>query len=206
MLAGGAFTWAWMALVSGLSLRGKACAGVHAFDPFSRRFPPPLLAAGFGIRLGPLYWDWPAILLFLFWEVAFVPVLAVGLPASLFRRVTQRLPVLLLAIGGLWGALGLSLAGASVLPLLPYHAFSHPQGVFFCLVFVRYGLLASCTSVLTVESCLLIFPCLFILWHLDPAPYAIAIALWAFLLLGACAIYFRPQIATAYRRLAAVSE
>jgi uncharacterized membrane protein len=80
------------------------------------------------------------------------------------------------------------------------------QAVFCGVVFLRYGLLATCSAVFTIEVGLLAFPFLEIFQNVDPLPYAIPVVLWFLLLLAAAGLYFRPQAAGAFRRVVAVFE
>jgi hypothetical protein len=197
VLAGAAFGGVWMALVSLAGVWGKASAGmIFWLAPYGdiERFP---VMSGFQPRVVPVL---------LMGEVLLIAWLLVALPLSLLSRATARWQVLLAALSALWMALGCSLAGAMVFPTLPYYIFVVLQAVFCGAVFLRYGLLATLSAVFTIEVGLLAFPFLEIFQNVDPLPYAIPVVLWFLLLLAAAGLYFRPQVAGAYRRVVAVFE
>jgi hypothetical protein len=194
VFAGAAFGGVWMVLVSLAAVRLKAAVGMAFWLEFYAWIRPLLL---FQPRVFPVL---------LIGEVLLIAWLLVALPLSLLSRATARWHVLLAALSALWMALGCSLAGALVFPTLPYYIFVVLQAVFCGVVFLRYGLLATCSAVFTIEVGLLAFPFLEIFQNVDPLPYAIPVVLWFLLLLAAAGLYFRPQAAGAFRRVVAVFE
>ncbi len=91
-------------------------------------------------------------------------------------------------------------------PRVPYYIVAALQAAFFGVVFLRYGLLAASSAVLTVDTVLLGFPLFTIFRNLYPLLPAVPTLVWSLMFLGAGAIYLQPQLATAYRRVTAVFE
>jgi hypothetical protein len=197
VFAGAAFGGAWMGLVSLGGMPGKALVGMIFWleDFYAGYAGDPL--SPFQARVFPVL---------LIGEVLLVSWLMVALPLSLLSKATVRRNVLLAALSALWLALGFSLVGAMVFPTSSYLIFVVLQAIFCGVVFLRYGLLATLSALFTIEVGLLAFPMLEVFKELNPLPYAIPIILWLLLLVAAATLYFRPQVADAYGRLAKVFE
>lgn len=213
------FGAAWMALLSVGGLWGKAFVGMISFahTPFyesmkdSSHVVENLMFWSTSGRPG--YWSSDLsggllrfYVLFILGEALLVPWLLVALPLSLLAKVNARVPVLILGLVGLWLGLGFSLAGAMAFPSVAYYIMAALQAVFFGLVFLRYGLLAASSAVLTVETFLLAFPLYTMLRNLYPLLLSAPFLVWFLVFLGAGAIYLQPRLATAYRRVTAVFE
>lgn len=67
-------------------------------------------------------------------------------------------------------------------------------------------MLTTFSTIFTIEVWLMAFPAYKIFQRIDPFPYALALVPWFALMLFAMGVYFRPQLAAAYRRVAAVFE
>lgn len=91
-------------------------------------------------------------------------------------------------------------------PGVAYYILVAVQAAFFGVVFLRYGLLATSSAVLTVETVLLAFPLYMMFRNLYPVTLSVPFLVWFLMFLGAGAIYLQPQLATAYRRVTAVFE
>ena len=132
--------------------------------------------------------------------------LGVGLPFALLRRVTNRLWLVLAAIGLFWTVTAASLPGASAFPVLPLYLYSALQGVFFAAIFWRYDLLTSMMAALTIETWLLCYPLDQMFGGIEPWPYAAALWPWFLILLLGAVLWLRPPVVAAWRRATAVLE
>jgi len=209
VFAGMIFSSAWMALMSLGGLWRKAFVGMISFratdflDPFE--VLRSTIMTGFREARSDLVLTLFCVV-FILAEALLVPWLLVALPLSLLAKVSARVAVLIAALAGLWLALGFSLAGAMAFPRGAYYIVATLQAAFFGVLFLRYGLLATSSAVLTVETVLLAFPLLTIFKNLYPLLVSVPIVVWFLMFLGAGAIYLQPQLATAYRRVIAVFE
>jgi len=186
-LVGLAFVGLWMVLIYGTGLLRVGW--------------PAML---FWLEFGPfLHASFPFVFV---GEALLYPLLMVAFPLSLLARVTPRVPVLLAMLALLWLVFGLSLAGAAVVPSLPYHLVLLLQAVFFGWLFLRFGLLATISAALTVEAFLMAYPLLYIYGRLEPLPYQAALLLWSLVFAAGALIYLRPHLGAAWRRVAAVFE
>jgi protein kinase-like protein len=196
VFAGLGFSGLWMVVLSLAELRGHAFAGMievpfffygiggaRGAEAASRLFPDLVLCEGLVV-------GW----------------LLVAFPLSLLGKASRNSQVLIIAVAALWLAFGFSLAGATLFPTLPYYLFIVVQAIVTGGLFLRYDLLTTLSGVFTIEICLLAFPMLEIMQHVDPIPYLVSIGLWAVLVLAAASLYFRPQLVASYRRVAAVFE
>jgi len=212
------FCCAWMALISVGGLWGKAFVGMISFTgPFYstlanllsivRSIDPWFVGSGFHQAPPVLNWElFRFYVVFILAETLLVPCLFVALPLSLLAKVSARVPVLIAALVGLWLGLGFSLAGAMAFPSVAYYIVAALQAAFLGVVFLRYGLLATMSAVLTIETFLLAFPLFTIFKNLYPLLLAVPFLVWFLVFVCAGAIYLQPQLATAYRRVTAVFE
>lgn len=212
------FCCAWMALMALGGLWGKALVGMISFaGPFQSTLAnlrSTVGNIGHWFIGGDIDLQSPALtggliryyVPFLLAEGLLVPWLFVALPLSLLAKLSARVPVLIAALAGLWLGLGFSLAGAMAYPSVAYYIIVALQAAFFGVVFLKYGLLATSSAVLTVETVLLAFPLFTIFRNLHPLLLSVPAVVWLLMFLGAGAIYLQPQLATAYRRVTAVFE
>lgn len=210
--AGLAFSGCWMAGVSIGGMHGKALAGMMGWLG-TLQVPTGGIWGWMPIWYGtqgtislvslarsPLF---PFLVL---GEALIVGLLMVAFPLSLLRKVSKRSPILLAALAAVWLGFGYSAAGAAVFPTLPYYICAALQAVFLGELFLQYDLLTTLNAVFTLETWLFAFPFWEILQSIDPLPYLVPIGLWVLLVLAGSALYFRPQIAASYRRVATVFE
>src|SRR5262249_8014950 len=106
----------------------------------------------------------------------------------------------------LWLAFGFSSWGAVVLPQLPYNMIAVVEAIFFGVVFLRYGLLATMGAALTVETALFALPFWVVFRRLDPLIHSLPLLAWLLALSLAAMIYSRSELINFYRRAVQVFE
>ncbi len=132
--------------------------------------------------------------------------LLTGLPLALIRRTTARTWVLLGSTALLWAATPIPFHGTSVYPTLFLYLFAAGVGTFFSFVFLRYDLLTCFFAVWTVQTWLMSYALFRVYAVMEPWSYVWGLVAWFLLLLAGAAMWFRPQLSAARRRLAAVFE
>ena len=130
----------------------------------------------------------------------------VALPVALARRITARRSILLGSAVLVWLVAAVPVHGATVYPTLFLYIFTAIQALFFALVFLRYDLLTCLFSMFTVQTWLMSYALFRIFGKAEPWPSSAGLLLWFSLALVGTAIWFRPQLAASWRRLAAVFE
>lgn len=133
-------------------------------------------------------------------------LVSVGLPLSLLRGATARPARLLGALAALWALVASPLVGAGAFPVLPLYLFAALQGLFFAWVFLRFDMLTCLMAVFTVETGLLGYAVYRVFGAAEPWTHGWGLLLWFAVVVIGSAIWFRPQLAAARRRLAAVFE
>jgi len=189
-LAGIAFSGGWLAVVWFAGLWGKAQVGMLFMGEFASE-----------VHAGAAFWT-----VFLLYEVLLVAWLLVAFPLSLLIKASRHWPVLLGALSALWLASGYTLTGPMAFPQFAYHLACAAQAILLGWVFLRYGLLATLSAILTVETSLFAFPMWKIFHRLEPWGYSLPLAIWLLVLIATSIIYLRPQLATVFRRVAAIFE
>jgi len=138
--------------------------------------------------------------------IGVLTLVSVGLPLSLLRGATARPAPLLGAMAALWALAASPLVGVGAFPLLPLYLFAALQGLFFAWVFLRFDMLTCLMGVFTVETGLLSYAVYRVFGAAEPWTHGWGLLLWFAVVVIGSAIWFRPQLAAARRRVAAVFE
>ena len=187
------FAGTWMALMSvGMYLGAPQIGMISWLQFFSQ--PETVVAT--------MVWGLP---LFLLAHGVLIVWFFIAFPLGLLDRLTSRQAVSLGVLVAVWLAFGLSSMGAVVFPVPAFYVLAALQCVLLGWL-LRYGILESMSTAITVEVMLLVVPLLAIFRALDPWPYLITIGMWFLLLVVAGLVYLRPQLLSAYRRVAEVFD
>ena len=197
ILYGLVFTGVWSLLSVTLGYTGVAVTGTLVF----------LTEIDFGV-----IWDFTdlaqsvAVPLVGFVSSTFIPIAWVGLPLVFVRRILPKQGFQILTLAVLWTIFKTTLAGTLMYPEWFSYVSSFIQGLFFGWLFLRFGLLACISAVVTIEALLFTFPFFYFLQNYAFLKFGLDLGIWLLLVLFSFSVYFLPQLVEAKRRLAAVFE
>lgn len=197
ILYGLVFTGVWSLFSVALGYTGVAVTGNPIF----------LRSLEFGVIWGPFEFA-SSLIIYLtgFFNSIVIPLAWVGLPLIFIKRVFPKQVFQILALAVLWTVFRTTLAGTLMYPEWFAYISSFIQGAFFGWLFLRFGLLACISAVITIEALLFTLPFFYFLQHYAFLKFGLDLGIWLLLVLFSFSVYFLPQLVEAKRRVAAVFE